>query len=205
MWYWQCQIVCDICPRINNRTYGSRIRLKVSSNLLRTALHALKDKCQSVIELLFGDEVSVVSARYAGVMPQSFRRIQFRGVGRQVDDCPPTTVRSKPSPDVTVFMIRRIVLNPDHTTWIVASRYLFQKIQISLCVEDLVATIEETSGVYLYTTKDLDAFPLPRDRNLRLTTEPRPCSVQGGVLAEGCLVGMDQRRSLRFCVFFRLG
>ena len=194
-----------IYPRINNRTSGSTIRLKVSANLLRTALHAPKDKCQSVIEFLFGDEVSVVSSCYAGVMPQSFRRIKFRGIGRQVDDCPPTTVRIKPSTDVTVFMIRRIVLNPDHTTWIVASRYLFQKIQIGHCVEDLVATIKETSRVYLYTTEDFDAVPLPRDRNLRLTTESRPCSVQGGVLAEGCLVGMDQRRSLRFCVFFRLG
>ena len=82
---------------------------------------------------------------------------------------------------------------------------LLQEVQVRLGVEYAITPIEKPGRVNLYAAEDLDAPALSGDRNLRLHPTPRPRRVQCGILPEGGFVAMDQRRTLRSGVFFRLG
>ncbi len=96
-------------------------------------------------------------------------------------------------------------MHPEDGARIVLPGHLLQKVQVRLGVEYAVASIEKPGRMNLDAAEDLYAPTLSGDRNLRLHPTSCPRRVQGRILPEGGFVAMDQRRTLRSGVFFRLG
>jgi hypothetical protein len=108
-------------------------------------------------------------------------------------DFQPAPIISEPIPDGPILVVRGIVLNQMCSLRVIASGQLLQKNQVGRCIEYVHPMIGELCGEDLNRAKDLDAFPLPSDRNLRLTPNGSPSLIQRGILAKTGFVFKDQR------------
>jgi hypothetical protein len=108
-------------------------------------------------------------------------------------DFQPTSIIFEPIPNRRILVVRGIVLNQMGSLRVIASGQLLQKNQVGRCIEYVRPMIGKLCGEDLNRAKDLDAFPLPSNRNLRLTPNGCPSLIQRGILAETGFVFKDQR------------
>jgi hypothetical protein len=137
----------------------------------------------------------------AGMLPEPFGGIQFRGVGRQLVHLQPMPVGLEPSPDLRVFVIGSIILNQNRPLAAIAPGELFEEAQISGGIEDRLLTIVEPCAPEFDGAKYFYILALASDRNFHRATHPTPGGVQRGILPEAGFIGEDQRPMLRLCFF----
>ena len=90
----------------------------------------------------------------------------------------------KPGSYILIFVVRSIVLNVIHATAVIGSGHCVEEYKIGFRIEDLVSMIEKPGREDIYTTEDLYALPLARDRNQRLMSPPCPCQMKRRILPE---------------------
>ncbi len=128
-----------------------------------------------------------MSAGFAGVLPKAFRGIQLWTVGGQLMDLQPVSIRSEPSPDILVLVIRGVVLD-EHCATAITTGKLFQESTIGGGIENGVLRIVEAGTPEFDGAEDLDVLSFSSDGNLRRTTNAAPCRMQSRILSEAGLV-----------------
>ena len=93
-------------------------------------------------------------------------------------DFQPAPIVFEPTPDRSVLVVRGVVMNQMGPLGIIPSGQLLQKNQIGRGIEHVRPMVGELCGIDLYRAKDLDALPLPSDRNLRLAPNRCPSLIQ---------------------------
>src|SRR5260370_11661354 len=145
----------------------------------------------------------------ARVMTDSFGRIQFRPVGRKLEDFHVATVRLEPVMGFLFFVIRSIVLNQvDSVVTAVEGGHdhLLQESQIGLPLKTVfLMQVDETGVVQTDGSENLLGVALTTRGNLRLASAFGPGSMQGGRLTKRSLIFENDHRALAFGVFFRFG
>ena len=173
------------------------------------ALDLAKGAEQSAAEVRGFFEVAVVSGVFACVVPDPFGGIEFRRVGRQLEDLHVTPVLSKPLIRFLLFVIGGIVLNQEHAVSPPIKRghqHLIQKRHISFPLEIvLLVEVDELRGVQTNRSKNLLGVPLASGGNVRLAGYSRPSGVQGGRLPERRLILEDDHRPFPPRFFLRRG
>ena len=116
-------------------------------------------------------------------------------------DLQPAPIFFEPCPDSRILVVRSIVLNEMCSLRVILAGQLIEKNQVGRGIEYFVSVVGKLCGEYFNRAKDLDAFPLSSDRNLRLTPNRSPRLIQRGILAETGFVLKDQRGPFT-CGFF---
>ena len=187
--------------RITKETSKSAERTQVRLNHLRVRLHFPEDTYQGSQEVIPAAEKTVMRSVSAGMLPESFGGVEFRGVGRQLMHLQPMTVGLEPSPDLRIFMIGGIILN-QHRPWTaIAPGELFEEAQISRGIEDRLLTIVEPGSPEFDGSKDFYILALAGDRNFHRTAHTAPGGVQRGILPETGFIGEEQRPVPRWRFF----
>jgi len=179
--------------------------LQVSSDMVGPTLDTFEHPGDGALQLIHRREVPVVCSGQTGMVPKPLRRVQFRAVGRQIINRQPCALLSKPSPDIFVFVVRRIVLNEHRLPRKVRSSELFQIGQVRGGIKDLRKFIEESSGKQFHGPKHLHAVPLPRDWDKRLASGLRPRLVERRILPKTGFVVVDQGCPFGIGFFLMLG
>jgi hypothetical protein len=109
-------------------------------------------------------------------------------------DCEPRAILLEPIPDITVLVIRRIILDPKNRPRKIGARHALPISQIALSIEDLGHLVEELPGEHIHRTEHFDGFVLTSHRDFRLMTTTCPGPVQCRVLAKTGFVTVDQCR-----------
>ena len=110
-------------------------------------------------------------------------------------DFQPAPIIFEPIPDRRILVVGRVVLNQMCSHRVIPSGQVLQKNQVGRSIEYICPKIGKLCGVDFNSAEDFDAFPLPSDRNLRLTPNWSPSLVQGGILAKTGFVLKNQRGS----------
>ena len=105
----------------------------------------------------------------------------------------PASIVSEPIPDCRILVVRGIVLNQMCSFRVIPSGQLLEKNQVGRGIEYFVSMVGKLCSEDFNRAKDLDAFPLSGDRNLRLTPNGSPSLIQRGILAETGFVLKNQR------------
>jgi len=172
---------------------------------LRVRLHLPEHPRQGGEECVDAAKESIVRPGLARMLPQPFRGIQFRRVGRQLMDLQPMPVGLEPVPYIGVFVVGGVVLNQNGPLAAIAPRELFEEAEIAARVEDSVLPIVESRAPEFDGPENLHAFALAGNRYFRRATDAAPGGVQGRVLPEAGFVGENQRPVPRPGFFLRFG
>jgi hypothetical protein len=84
---------------------------EVAANALWVGLNVCEYPVQGSSKFVLGHKVAIVGSGFAGVLPDTFRRIELRRVGRKLVDLQPMSIALEPSPDIRMLVVRGIVLN----------------------------------------------------------------------------------------------
>ena len=172
---------------------------------LRVGLHLCEDPSQRGEQIIHATEVAVMGPILARVLPQPFRGIELRRVGRQLMHFQPVTVGLEPCPYIAVFMVRGVVLNQDRSLAAVSPGQLFEESEVGRGVEDGVPAIVEAGAPEFDGTENLYTFALSTDGNFRRMADTAPGRMQRRVLPKAGLVGKDQRPIPGLGFFFKAG
>jgi len=179
--------------------------VQIATDLGGIPLHAAEHPLQRVPQLTLAGKIPIVGSGDPGVMPQSLRRIEGRGIRGELMDFEPSPVGFEPRPHGVVLVIGRIVLNQVCALGIIPSGELLQVIQVGLRIQDIGAVVVEAGRIEVHRAKHLDALSLAGHGDLGLAAEACPGLIQGGVLPEGGFVLENQGRPFRNGFFFRVG
>jgi hypothetical protein len=73
---------------------------------------------------------------FAGVLPEALGGIELGRVGRELVDFQPVPVGFEPAPDLSVLMIRGVVLNENGPASAIMRGQAMQEIQVGGSIED---------------------------------------------------------------------
>lgn len=156
-------------------------------------------------QFTFCFKIPIMCSTSPCVLPHPLDGVEFRRIGREVEDLQPMPVRFEPRPDALVFVVGRIVLNQASSFSAKLSRYFFQKPTIGVRVEDRSSLVEKTRRIDFNGPEDLDTLSLSGHWDLRLGSFPGPGGVKGRILPETGLVREEECPSPRVGFFFMLG
>jgi hypothetical protein len=142
---------------------------------------------------------------FAGVLPEPLGGIEFGRVGRELVDFQPVPVGFEPAPDLSVLMVRGIVLNENGPAAAIMRGQAMEEIQVGGSIEDRGLRIVEAGAPKLDSAQDLHALAFAGDGDLGRMAEPAPGRVQGGVLTETGFIGKNQRPIFGAGFFLRRG
>lgn len=111
----------------------------------------------------------------------------------------------EPCPDLTVFVIGGVVLDEMDAAGNILAQNSFQIRDVGYGVEHLLELVEEPGGVQLDHAEDFEGVALARRGNFRLSADPGPGLVEGGILAEGRLVPKEESGPFAFGFFLMSG
>ncbi len=141
----------------------------------------------------------------AGVLPQPLGGIELGRVGRKLVDFQPLPVGLEPAPDLSVLMIRGVVLNENGPAAAIMRGEAMQEIQVGGSIEDRGLRVVEAGTPEFDSAQDLHALAFAADGDLGGMAESAPGSVQGGVLTETGFIGKNQRPIFAAGFFLRRG
>ena len=152
---------------------------------------------------------AVVGGFPPGVVPKSFLRVEFGRVFGQRKNFHAMPLLFEPSPDRGVSMIGRVVLDEVEAMTAAVIGWqddVFQEGLIGGVVEILgLVAVGEFGVQKTDRAQNLLGVALATGGDFRPTVQRRPGLMQGGALAKGRLVHVNDYRAFGFGVFFRLG
>jgi hypothetical protein len=161
---------------------------------------------QRVVEFIQRQKGTVMGAVLAGVLPEALGGIKLWRVGRQRHPLQPVSIITKPGPDHVIFVIRGVVLNQNGALSSVVGGHLFLKErQVCLCIEHLIASIQEAAMMEFDRAENFDALALSRNGHIGRMTHPAPCRVQRRILSKTRFVGKNQCPLFALGFFFKRG
>ena len=164
---------------------------------------------QRLTEILGPLKESIVRGMLTRVIPNALCRVEFRPVGRKLEDFHVAAVFLEPVIGFLLLVVGGVVLNqidPMSPAIESGNDDLIQEGQIRLPLKLLfLMQVDETGVVQTYRPKDFLRVAFSTRGNLRLASAPCPRGVQRWCLAERRLVFEDDHRAFGFGVFFRLG
>jgi hypothetical protein len=138
-------------------------------------------------------------------MPDSFQGIRLRGVGWQIVNLDVFAMFGEPIPNISILVVRSVVLDQKDFAWEIVSEKLFQVEDIGLGIEDLLKPVEESSGIQLDGAENFQCLFLPGSGNFGLASYSSPCLIEGGVLPETRFVLEEKGRPFAFGFFLMSG
>ena len=108
-------------------------------------------------------------------------------------DFQPMPVGFEPGPDITVFVVRGVVLNQNGPLPAVSPRQLFQETEVASGIEDRILAIIKTRTPQFDGAENLDVLTLAGDGNFWCPPYATPGGVERRVLPEAGFVGEDER------------
>jgi hypothetical protein len=153
--------------------------------MLLDVAEGAEERLAEVLGLL---KEAIMGGVLARVIPNPFRGVEFRPVGRQLEHLHVAAVLGEPLIGFMLFVVRGIVLNQEHTMAPPIKRghqNLIQKCHIGFPLKIvLLVEVDELRGVHTHRPKNLLRVALAPSGNMRLAGHARPGGVQGGRLAE---------------------
>lgn len=172
-------------------------------------LHMIKSPEQRAAQLLGLFKKSVVRGVFACVVPNPFRRVEFRPVGGKLEHFHKAPMFGEPLIGFLLFVIGGVILNqidPMAATVKSWNQYLIDESQIRLPLEIIqLVQINEFCRVETHRSKNFLRIALSTSGDLRLEAPARPGRMQGRRLTKGGFVFKNDHRPFAFGVFFRLG
>ena len=150
-------------------------------------------------------EESIVRSVLAGVLPQSFRRIQFRRVGWQLMYFQPMPIALEPCPDFRILVVGGVVLNQNRPLTSVSPSELVEEAEIRVGIEDCCLLVIEARAPKFDRAENLHIFAFSGYGDFRRAPDAAPGSVERRVLPETGFVGKEERPLSRAGFFLRAG
>jgi hypothetical protein len=154
-------------------------------------------------------EKAIMGGMLARVIPNPFRGVEFRPVGRKLKDLDVTPVLGEPLVSLLLFVVGGVVLNQEHSVSPPIKRghqHLIQKRHIRFPLEViLLVEVDKLRRVQPNGPKNLLRVALTPGGNLGLAAHSSPSRMQSRRLAEGRLVLKDDYRSFGTGFFLRRG
>jgi hypothetical protein len=152
---------------------------------------------------------AIVGGVFARVIPNPLGGVEFRPVGRQLEDLHVAAVLGKPLVGFLFFMVGGVVLNQEHAMALPIKRghqNLIQKGHIGFPLKIvLLMKVDELGGVHPHGAKNLLRVALAPGRDVRLAGHASPGGVQGRRLAKGRFILKNNYRPFAPGFFLRLG
>ena len=120
-------------------------------------------------------------------------------------DFEPVPVALEPTPDISVFVVRGVVLDKEDSTPPEAFDHVLDEAEVRLGVENTVSLVHELGSVQLDGAQDLDALALSSHRDEWLATDARPGRMECRVLPEARLVCEDESSAFSLGFFLMFG
>jgi hypothetical protein len=168
-------------------------------------LHLPENAGQSGESFPRAGEVAIMGSIFAGVLPEPLGGIDLGRVGWELVNFQPVPVGLEPAPDLSVLVIRGVVVNENGPAAALVRGQSMQEVQVGGSIEDRGLSIVEAGPPEFDRAQDLHALAFAADGDLGRMADPTPGRVQGGVLPETGFVGKNQRPVLGAGFFLRRG
>ena len=114
-------------------------------------------------------------------------------------------VIGKPQPDISVFVVRGIVLDKMDSAGEIMAKNFFQVENIGHGIENGLELIKQSGGIQFDRSKEFEGIALTGGGDFRLHAYLGPRLIKGGILAEGGLVSKENRCAFPFGFFLMWG
>lgn len=143
-------------------------------NLLWILLHAPKYSGECFFKFRLCRKVSIMGPREADMVPETFDRVELRGIRWEIVDSEPGSILLKPPPHVLILMIGSIILDEEGFAREIKTCQLLKEAKVGFGIKDAISVVTKLCLVKFNHAKDFDAFPLSGYRNGWLVSTTRP-------------------------------